>query len=312
MDKETLSNYGWIVICTLVLAVMLALATPFGDFVANAVKTTTKGLFDVNQKALNSTGLMNIENQDFNTVSNDKNSYEKVEDLLNDVKDKIEDGDIDGAIDDIKDKIEDGTIGDVVDDIIDNVKDNIDKEDVEDAVEDAKDFIDDKFDELNGGATCNILEHKHITDCYLKTCDHKNGHIATCYETVIGYEMCTHSDATEHTASVTLGDVVTINGTDVQWKKDHPAYSVVYRVYKKAYDEAYAKAKYFKDITAKAAGVATLLDKSFCYTAVNSLEPTLCTHGECTDVFGTCYTKVCLLPEHTHDQVECYKTNENN
>ena len=30
MDKETLSNYGWIVICVLVLAVMLALATPFG------------------------------------------------------------------------------------------------------------------------------------------------------------------------------------------------------------------------------------------------------------------------------------------
>ena len=26
MDKETLSNYGWIVICVLVLAVMLALA----------------------------------------------------------------------------------------------------------------------------------------------------------------------------------------------------------------------------------------------------------------------------------------------
>ena len=30
MDKETLSNYGWIVICVLVLAVMIALATPFG------------------------------------------------------------------------------------------------------------------------------------------------------------------------------------------------------------------------------------------------------------------------------------------
>ena len=46
MDKETLSNYGWIVICVLVLAVMLALATPFGNFISTAVKSTTQGLFD--------------------------------------------------------------------------------------------------------------------------------------------------------------------------------------------------------------------------------------------------------------------------
>ena len=65
MDKETLSNYGWIVICVLVLAVMIALATPFGTFVAGAVKSTTQGLFDVNQSALNSTGLINIGDQEF-------------------------------------------------------------------------------------------------------------------------------------------------------------------------------------------------------------------------------------------------------
>lgn len=47
MDKETLSNYGWIVICVMVLAVMIALATPFGSFVSEAVQSTTKGLFDV-------------------------------------------------------------------------------------------------------------------------------------------------------------------------------------------------------------------------------------------------------------------------
>lgn len=29
MDRETLSNYGWIVICVLVLAVMIALAPVF-------------------------------------------------------------------------------------------------------------------------------------------------------------------------------------------------------------------------------------------------------------------------------------------
>ena len=52
MDKETLSNYGWIVICILVLSVMIALATPFGSFVSEAVQSTTQGLFDVNVNAL--------------------------------------------------------------------------------------------------------------------------------------------------------------------------------------------------------------------------------------------------------------------
>ena len=70
MDKETLSNYGWIVICVLVLAVMIALATPFGTFVADAVKSTTQGLFDVNQSALNSTGLINIDGQTFGEGGN--------------------------------------------------------------------------------------------------------------------------------------------------------------------------------------------------------------------------------------------------
>lgn len=53
MDKETLSNYGWVVICVLVLVVMIALATPFGKFIAEAVKNTTKGLFDASANALN-------------------------------------------------------------------------------------------------------------------------------------------------------------------------------------------------------------------------------------------------------------------
>lgn len=73
MDKETLSNYGWIVICVLVLAVMLALATPFGTFVADAIKSTTQGLFDVNQNALNSTGLINIGDQSFGEGGNGGN-----------------------------------------------------------------------------------------------------------------------------------------------------------------------------------------------------------------------------------------------
>ena len=65
MDKETLSNYGWIVICVLVMVVMIAFATPFGSFISGAVQSTTKGLFDVNKSALNSTGLINIDDQTF-------------------------------------------------------------------------------------------------------------------------------------------------------------------------------------------------------------------------------------------------------
>ncbi len=57
MDKETLSNYGWIVICVLVLAVMIALASPFGQYVASAVENTTQGLFDVEQGALSAAGI---------------------------------------------------------------------------------------------------------------------------------------------------------------------------------------------------------------------------------------------------------------
>ena len=52
MDKETLSNYGWVVICVLVLVVMIALATPFGNFIANAVKNTTEALFGASKEAI--------------------------------------------------------------------------------------------------------------------------------------------------------------------------------------------------------------------------------------------------------------------
>ena len=48
MDKETLSNYGWIVICVLVLSVMIALATPFGSYVADGFKAAYNGFGDTN------------------------------------------------------------------------------------------------------------------------------------------------------------------------------------------------------------------------------------------------------------------------
>ena len=67
MDKETLSNYGWIVIAVLVLVVMIALATPFGSFISEAVQSTTKGLFDVNKTALDAAGVpgLTVDDQEF-------------------------------------------------------------------------------------------------------------------------------------------------------------------------------------------------------------------------------------------------------
>ena len=74
MDKETLSNYGWIVILVLVLAVMLALATPFGSFISGAVKSTAQGLFNTNKQALDIAGIV-INNQSFEEVNAPDNNF---------------------------------------------------------------------------------------------------------------------------------------------------------------------------------------------------------------------------------------------
>ena len=58
MDRQTLSNYGWIVICVLVLAVLLALSTPFGEYIRDGIWSATEGLFDVQESAL---GVLGIE-----------------------------------------------------------------------------------------------------------------------------------------------------------------------------------------------------------------------------------------------------------
>ena len=52
MDKQTLSNYGWVIILTLVLAVMLALATPFGTYVGNGVVSIARGYAQTSDKIM--------------------------------------------------------------------------------------------------------------------------------------------------------------------------------------------------------------------------------------------------------------------
>ena len=74
MDKSTLSNYGWIVIAVLVLAVMIALATPFGQYVENGVRSTTQGLFDTSEKAMNVVG-MSAGDGSFESATTKKGTY---------------------------------------------------------------------------------------------------------------------------------------------------------------------------------------------------------------------------------------------
>lgn len=57
MDKETLSQYGWVVICVLVLAVMIAFASPFGTAIKEAIDGTVKALDAGADKALATAGF---------------------------------------------------------------------------------------------------------------------------------------------------------------------------------------------------------------------------------------------------------------
>ena len=75
MDKETLSHYGWIVILVLVLAVLLALASPLGMFVADGFKATYAGFDMVGTSAMdvvmNATGGCTHTETEVKNVTND-------------------------------------------------------------------------------------------------------------------------------------------------------------------------------------------------------------------------------------------------
>ena len=75
MDKNTLSNYGWIVIAVLVLSVMIALATPFGNYVENAVLSAQEGLITTNNNAFEATGLLGNKTNNENNNTTDGLEY---------------------------------------------------------------------------------------------------------------------------------------------------------------------------------------------------------------------------------------------
>lgn len=60
--------------------------------------------------------------------------------------------------------------------------------------------------------TCEENDHTHTEACYTKVCDHKDGHLSTCYSTS-EYAFCTHENDSEHSGTISIAEVVTFNGT---------------------------------------------------------------------------------------------------
>jgi hypothetical protein len=51
MDRETLSNYGWILIATIAVAVFIALSQPIGEYIGQVVTGVGQGMVDVGDAA---------------------------------------------------------------------------------------------------------------------------------------------------------------------------------------------------------------------------------------------------------------------
>ena len=45
MDRETFSQYGWMIIIAIVAMIMVSLATPFGDYVFKSINNTSDSLY---------------------------------------------------------------------------------------------------------------------------------------------------------------------------------------------------------------------------------------------------------------------------
>lgn len=60
MDRQTLSNYGWIVIAVLILAVMLAFATPFGKYIGKGVSNLAMSMVGANDNAVDQNNIDQI------------------------------------------------------------------------------------------------------------------------------------------------------------------------------------------------------------------------------------------------------------
>ena len=69
MDRNTLSRYGWIIIVTLVLAVMMAFATPFGKFAGQSFLGITDSYIETGEKAVSEENIQKNEDMWNNEIA---------------------------------------------------------------------------------------------------------------------------------------------------------------------------------------------------------------------------------------------------
>ena len=69
MDKNTLSRYGWIIVVTLVLAVMMAFATPFGEYAGKSFLAITNGYIETGENAVSDENIEKNEDMWENEIS---------------------------------------------------------------------------------------------------------------------------------------------------------------------------------------------------------------------------------------------------
>lgn len=70
MDKKTISHYGWVIVVSLVIAVMLAFATPFGEYIGNGVVSIAQGMVGTNSEAVKEENVENLKDK-FSGILND-------------------------------------------------------------------------------------------------------------------------------------------------------------------------------------------------------------------------------------------------
>ena len=52
MDKNTFASYGWIVCVVIVIAILIGMATPFGNFIKAGVNSSLSSFKDTTNQAL--------------------------------------------------------------------------------------------------------------------------------------------------------------------------------------------------------------------------------------------------------------------
>lgn len=162
----------------------------------------------------------------------------------------------------------------------------------------------------------NSYEHTHGNSCYYLNCDHKEGHLNSCYAGSTSYGVCPgESDTHTHSGTSELGDVFGWNGSSFNWHEDHPAYPAVRAVYDQAiadWKAANPKGKWELSIIWEARAILAVYndvmkDLVVCYTIPEGAVAE-CGHVH-SELGGSCYGKLCILNEHTHIDPDCYKQN---